>query len=352
MNRPLRKNKLDARDRDIIVDSDGRIFIVLGYIQPENRILSFLKYIPSQNGDWKTESTSYKRYFWGSVESVVDGMQLVPTEYITFDEHFGTELIEVPHDAVFQHLLPEERLSEICRSGPRDRLEEVVVKAVQEIQDALDIHLDDIGVAGSILWKGHNPKFSDVNMNVYGLENAQRLWTDFTSLDSGSPVIRVRAAHEWKRAAQRIHKRIPILPMRDIMTMLSKRKAVYIENQCVGITPVLHPDEAPVSYGSETYQQVSEVPTRLRFKITNAKYGIFYPAIYKGTSPSLNELGGLGIDRVMVYDGAFSGIFSEGDEVELCGTIQQVTPNDSRDLFFQVMIGTKLGAGQEYMRFL
>ena len=35
-----------VRDRDIFRDKQGRMFVTLGYIQPPDRILSFLKYVP------------------------------------------------------------------------------------------------------------------------------------------------------------------------------------------------------------------------------------------------------------------------------------------------------------------
>mgnify|MGYP003943950683 CR=1 FL=1 len=90
---------------------------------------------------------------------------------------------------------------------------------------------------------------------------------------------------------------------------------------------------------------------QLKFTVTDDTYSRFHPAIYEGFTSTMKELEGYSVDRVMVYDGAFGGIFSKGDEVELCGIIQHVIPKDSRDLFYQVMIGTKLGAGQEYIRF-
>ncbi|MHA2423550.1 MAG: hypothetical protein ACXAEF_02110, partial [Candidatus Thorarchaeota archaeon] len=56
-----------VRDRDIIQDNEGRLFVVLGYIQPEDRILSFLKYLTASEGRWEHAGQKYRRIFYGNV---------------------------------------------------------------------------------------------------------------------------------------------------------------------------------------------------------------------------------------------------------------------------------------------
>ncbi|GAG72283.1 unnamed protein product [marine sediment metagenome] len=102
-----------VRDRDIFQDKQGRMFVTLGYIQPPDRILSFLKYVPDKEGKWQAGDTRYKRMFWGSVDSTMEGMSILPQNYTIFDSHFQTDLVEPPRTMIKEYFSPEQRLVEI-----------------------------------------------------------------------------------------------------------------------------------------------------------------------------------------------------------------------------------------------
>jgi predicted nucleotidyltransferase len=340
----------EFRDRDIIMDTDGRIFVVLGYIQPKDRILSFLKYMPDRQGKWSLGGQRYRRMFFGGVDSVVSGLEVVPQDYLSHDLHFGTELLEVPYVRVASHYRPEERLDEIVREGPSDRLEDMALRLAEALHDTLGIPMQDIGVAGSILWKGHNPSFSDINMNVYGFRNSWTLKNEHDAVGSSRDV-RLRKSDEWERGINRILERIPVLSRPDIDMLFQRRFAFYYDDQCIGVTPVLRADEAPIIHGSEKYRTVEPTPVKAAFSVHSVEYGLFNPGIIEGRSEPLDKIGGLSATRVMIYDGIFNGLFNQGDTLEISGTLQQVTadgraPGES----YQLMVGSKSGAGLEYVR--
>ncbi|MFW9907323.1 MAG: hypothetical protein ACFFEF_02000 [Candidatus Thorarchaeota archaeon] len=341
-----------VRDRDIIQDADGRLFVVLGYIQPASRVLSFLKYVPSSEGRWVRSGQKYKRIFYGNVKAVVDGLELVPDEYLIEDTHFGTTLLEVPYTRIIQHYRPDERLNEIIETGPSDRLEEAARGMALAIHDILDIPTDNLGVAGSIAWRGHSPEFSDVNMNVYGYTSSWHLQRSFERVCEDESV-RLRLLSEWDTGISRVLRRIPALTKNDLRRLFARRYAFYYNNQCIGITPVLRPEEAPIRYSSETYTQLLSKPIKAVFHVKNADFGIFHPSLLVGMSDSIKECDDRPVERIMVYDGAFTGLFSAGDKVEVCGTLQKVklTADDEHE-FYQLMVGTKNGAGLEYVRLI
>ena len=338
------------RDRDIIIDRDKRIFVTLGHIQPPDRVLSFLKYIPDNSGKWTSGSQSYRRIFWGGVDSVVNGLRTVPREYLIDDSHFGTELLEIPHENISQHFIPEERLQEIRTSGPSDRLESHAMGLADALHDRLGISYSDIGVAGSILWKGHNPEFSDVNMNIYGFKNSKILQTGFAEVSSASKV-RLRKSGEWVSGISRIRERVPILGDEDIKNLFERRFAFYYDDQCIGVTPVLRNEEVPIAYGSESYRQELAVPITVTFQVEDANYGLFSPGIITGQSPPLKRIHGEKVSRLMIYDGVYNGLLRDGDTLEVTGTLQKVRFQfQDVESIYQLMVGTKLGTGIEYIR--
>ena len=340
----------DVRDRDIFHDVEGRVFVVLGYIQPSDRILSFLKYVPDSAGEWQSGDIKYKRIFWGSVSSTVDGMSQLPPNYIVRDHHFGTDLLEPPTENVAKYFSPEIRLNEILDSGPKDSLEELAKRGADTLHDALGTQYDHIGVAGSILWKGHNMERSDINMNIYGFDDSWILHKNYESLIEGREDARLRELPDWKHAMARVHARVPIMKSEDLENLFTRRKALCLGEICIGITPILLPDEAPIQHGSESYIAISTEPLTIKMEIERAEFGIFHPAIYEGQSPSLDAIDGDSVSRIMVYDGAFGGLLRAGDQVEVTGTLQKVVPTNGDDPFYQIMVGTKSGAGKEFIR--
>ncbi len=337
-----------VRDRDIFRDHQGRMFVTLGYIQPADRVLSFLKYIPDENGKWQAGSTRYKRLFWGSVDSTVEGMSKLPQDYTIFDSHFQTDLVEPPRTSIMEYFSAEQRLREILVE-PKDELEEVVQQAAETLHDELKLPFSNLGISGSILWKGHNPEFSDINMNIYGFKESWLLQENYGSLENKETQTRIRDLPEWDRGIERVKKRVPVLEKSDLQTLFSRRKALCIKDRCIGITPILHPEETLIDHGSESYTTIIQTPVKLSLVVENVDFGIFHPAIYDTESAVIE---GHSVTRVMIYDGAFCGLIKKGDRIEISGTLQRVNLTNTDAELHQIMIGTKAGSGKEYVKIL
>lgn len=337
-----------VRDRDVFHDVAGRVFVVLGYIQPSDRILAFLKYVPDPEGKWMAGDVRYKRIFWGSVDSTVTGMNILPPDYLVEDSHFGTKLMEPPREAVSKYFVPELRLREIIDEGPNDSLEELVYQAATALHDSLNIPFDDIGIAGSILWKGHELGHSDVNMNVYGFENSWKLHDNYESVRDMTEGSRLRELPDWEHAISRVHSRVPVMRTEDLQNLFSRRKALCLDSMCIGITPILRPEEVPIQHGDESYETLSTEPVTIMTHIESTDHGLFHPAIYECRSETLDIIEGERVSRILIYDGVFGGLLRPEDKVEVTGTLQKV--NRGNEILYQIMIGTKNGAGKEFIR--
>jgi predicted nucleotidyltransferase len=281
-------------------------------------------------------------------------MEIIPQNYLKDDSHFGTTLVEVPTACIVEHFRSENRLNELLSEGYDDHLEEFVVKMAESLHETLDIPFENLGIAGSILWKGHNPEFSDINMNIYGFEHSWLLQENYEEVAEENNHIRVRAASEWSNSISRILERIPVVTKEDLQLLFTRRKAFYYDEQCIGITPVLRPPNIPITHQNETYTSLSSSPTRLTMDIEIVEYGLFHPGLYEGHSKPIPELDGATVTRIWVYDGAFTGLLMSDDRVEVSGVIQRVVSKTEPDSepFYQIMVGTKNGAGKEFIRLL
>jgi predicted nucleotidyltransferase len=277
-------------------------------------------------------------------------MDLLPADYLFDDSHFGTELMEPPREVVSKYFKPELRIGEILDEGPKDSLEELVHRGATALHESLDIPLEDLGVAGSILWKGHEPGHSDVNMNVYGFENSWKLHNNYETVRERTQGSSLRELPDWEHAMSRVHSRVPIMDTEDLQSLFARRKALCLDSICIGITPILRPAEIPIEHGSESYVSLSTEPITLTMDIESTDYGIFHPAIYEGSSEPQDSIGGEQVSRILVYDGAFGGLLRPEDRVEVTGTLQKVIRND--EILYQMMVGTKSGAGKEFIRLI
>ncbi|MGD9381530.1 MAG: hypothetical protein PVI03_03720 [Candidatus Thorarchaeota archaeon] len=352
VNQPALVDLPDAvRDRDVIHDSNGRVYVTLGYIQPTDRILSFLKYIPHPEGQWQAHGRRYKRIFWGGGVSATEGMKKAQEDYLFDDAHFGTKLLEVPKTDVQKYFSPEIRVKEIMKSEARDPLEESVALMAQTLHDTLGIPLERLGVTGSVAWKAHDPSFSDINMNIYGFETAWHLQKEYETVAERNSHMRLREMHEWKRTMSRVVERIPVMPLEDMKALFTRRMGLLCNERSIGVMPILLPEEAPITHGSESYTTITPSPVRVKMEITNDTYGLFIPALYESRSKSLDIIDSGHITRIMVYEGSFRGLIRRGDTVEVSGIIQKVTPSNPNDeVFYQMMVGSKAGAGKEFIR--
>jgi len=280
-------------------------------------------------------------------------MAMVPPHYIVDDTHFGTSLLEPPRESISKYFSPELRLSEISREGPRDELESSAKHLAELIHDALGIPLERIGVTGSICWKAHDPARSDINMNVYGYREAWRLQCGFEQLADQNKHVTLRGHSDWGPALCRTMQRFPQLPASVIENLFRRRNELCVDGKCIGIMPVLLPSEVPIQHGSEHYVSMTNDPVSITMNISDARYGIFMPAMYQGISEPVNAIHGARISRIMVYDGMFRGLLRTGDRVEAVGALQRVKSGSEADdghESYQIMIGTKNGYGHEFIR--
>lgn len=352
MNEPaLVKPPQVFRDKDIFHDQEGRVFIAHGFIQPVGRVISYLKYTPSETGRWQVRHQFYDRVFTGGSKDVLEGMARVPSDYLVDDSHFGTELLEVPQGAIAKYYNPELRLKEILKADSLDTLEKRAKEIAEVLHDTLGIPFDTMGVTGSIAWKAHNPSFSDINMNVYGLEMSNRLRLGYDAVIKENSHVRLRTVEEWtKGTIERLRTRVPSLTRDELTFLFQRRKELCIDDFYVGVMPVLLPDEAPIKHGTERYEQLTSEPIRVEMELEVTDYSSFTPAVFNVESSPLDTIRGERVTRVLVYDGAFKDLYLTGDRVEVSGILQRVTVSEGLEVFYQMMVGTKAGAGSGYIR--
>ncbi|MBZ9571405.1 DNA polymerase subunit beta [Methanobrevibacter sp. TMH8] len=171
---------MKVRTRDFIYTTDNLFFASTNYIHPEDRFISFLRYIPDENGD---RTQNGKKYSKVTSEEAYDYLRKNHPEYLYFCEVSQVEMMGVPHNKVKTIIKPEERLNEIIRQEKEIPSENPIIKKLLKVADFFHykagISYDNLGISGSILPNLQKNTVSDIDFVVYGLKNHRKAMETF-----------------------------------------------------------------------------------------------------------------------------------------------------------------------------
>jgi len=193
------------KDRDFVETKEGLVCCVVGYLHPQDQVTAYLKYIPSQDGLWEREGIRYSRsipyYQVSQVENTYTWLKENHPEYILDCPVRDIEVSWVPKNKVKKYYHPFDRLEEIKKKGPKDPLEERLIKLASLLEDSTGIE-GSIGVTGSILTGTHNPKFSDLDLTIYGSNESYEVKKAILELKEASKEIKDISSQEKRRCGK------------------------------------------------------------------------------------------------------------------------------------------------------
>ncbi|MGC1121033.1 MAG: nucleotidyltransferase domain-containing protein [Candidatus Methanofastidiosia archaeon] len=331
------------KDRDFIETVEGMFFCVAGYLHPPDKITAYLKYSPTSQGKWKKGASHFRRelpfYHVFSVSQTIDYLKKNYPHYVHYCPVRNIEMSMVPRDKINQYYVPEERMNQLF-DFPRDELEEKVRAFVEEIMRETSIPLNQLGITGSILIGLHNPAFSDIDLIVYGRENALLIkevlprLPHVTGLDG-------EKREEW------IQHKMDIFDIdRKQAELFAARKWNYgfFDGTYFSLHPTRTDAEITETYGDIRYTGLG--PATIRALITDSSESVFLPARYKVETLEMREGGGeQPVEEIISHEGVYCDVFVEGDIIEARGRLEKA---DSR---YGLVLGS-LHIDPQYIRFM
>lgn len=159
---------------DFIESTEGMIFDVKGLVQPPDRVIAFVRYFPSSEGERKRGNIRYKKVY--DLEERFAFLKKNFPQYVLFDRIFDEDLIEVPREKIAVHYLPQRRLAEIQSNPDPKPLEAKTLDLVHFLTNSAHISPEKLGVSGSLLVNLASDS-SDLDLIVYGEESALKVST-------------------------------------------------------------------------------------------------------------------------------------------------------------------------------
>ncbi len=371
------------KDRDFIRTVEGLFFCVTGYLHPPDRYTAFLKYSPHPDGRWRRVRADqpvadrpvgdrYRReidyYHVANVAETIRYLEQRYPHYVSDCPVRDIRFSMVPADYVDRYYDPQERLREIL-ADPQDSLEAETRGLALEIARCAEIAPDALGVVGSILIRLHHPALSDINLTVYGIDNARQVRA---ALRAGrSPHIRGIDANLGGRWVREMMEWFP-LTEEEARYNVSRRwnygfyanidhASVDIGHASVGRFFGVHPTrtdaEITERYGARIYRGLGSAT--IGATVTGAAEALFQPAVYhvEQVSALTPPEGSEGIEaartpwelvrEIVSYEGRFRDLVepSANVEIEARGKLECVNGQ-----WYRLVVGSTSLASEAYIK--
>ena len=342
------------RDRDFLQTKEGLLFCVVGPLHPPDRVISYLKYIPSRLGVWGRGEKRFRRVMRSyTIPNLLETFSFLERNYPQYLFHssfYNITLTSVPQKSIAEHYRPEEKLAQLLRNSRLDSLQKKLIRFTSFLTETSNIPHELLGVTGSILLDIHQPEFSDMDITVYGLKNSlavkNALIKDYAS--SGSSVKRLEgeALKDWcARNAQRY----PLTPDEASEIYDRKWNLGRFEGTLFSVHPVRLEREVAEEYGEKTYYPVGHATIRAVVH-DNTDY-LFLPSVYRIREVKIVEGPDVtGVLELVSYESLYDSLAEVGESIVVRGKLEHVVNNKTSREHYRILVGSPEGKGMEYIK--
>jgi predicted nucleotidyltransferase len=185
---------LRLRDRDTIITQEGLSFRVLGYSHPKNAYICDAEYAPAEifkSDNPKAYRSKGQHVFYKFYED--EGWKFIQhnfPQHTIFHEMLRKKVIGASHSNIAKTRKPHEELRRLIETRQKDELVKAMQTVLEVTTQSSGLSTRSFGVFGSMLHGFHHPKFSDIDLVIYGRENVIRLCETLQELckDHSSPL--------------------------------------------------------------------------------------------------------------------------------------------------------------------
>lgn len=318
-------------------DHDLNLFIVLGYIHPQEESHAVLKYTTEEERDSKRFLQAQGIYDY---VNALNFLKSKKPHLIKYSDFYDVDLLTIPYSDVEIVYDGVEKLKKIVEN-PSSRIEKLCASFSEIAVENLGFKLEDMGVRGSILYGSPRPD-SDIDITIFGKDKMHY----FREHIDECPGITVMSPLEVERVSEFL-KNISPLSMEEIVSQVSKRKTkLNIEGIPISIKCVR--SEKDIEEDIPAFKTVSCKtlgPAIVKGTVTDSSASLCYPVEYriKDESPERN------VEEILCLESLFAEFVEEGDIIEAKGVLQEVEL-DGRKRYRRVVLSTVELAGQEYIK--
>ncbi len=350
-----------VRTRDFIYTKDNLYFASTNYIHPEDRYISFLRYIPDENGDREKDGVKYRKV--GSEEAYTYLRENHP-EYLYFCDVTNVEMMGVPLDKVERIIKPEHRLLGLKKTvdeGGNVKNPEII-KKLMDVCDFFHyiggISYKNMGISGSILPGLQKDDVSDLDYVIYGLDNHRKAIEAFKKYRNTEVYIEGADKHitlngitddYWDFVYNKRMNDSSLTPEEFKWYENRKANRGTIDGTLFDILATKNYDEIEGKWGDTRYEP--QGISRIECDIESALGAFDNPSLY--TVKNLKILEGVEkeITEIVSFTHTYAGEVIDGEHVIAKGKVEKVI-KDSGENSYRLVVGTTREAIDEYVKLL
>ena len=338
---------LRLRDRDAIITREGLIFRVLGYSHPPDSFACDAEYASSKifkSDDPRAPRGSGEELFYKFYED--EGWKFIQNRYphyMIHHEMLNRKIIGVSLNDIFTTRKPDKVLQQLLKMKAKDGLVSAMQTVVSGVSESSGLSITDFGVFGSMLHGFHHPKFSDIDLVIYGGKNLEELRKTLDELyrsDSAAFKNEFETDQSIKGKNWRFRNLSP-----EEYVWHQRRKLTYalFQDENSGRTiktefePVRNWNEIRNEYDSKTRINVKGW-THILAKVTDDHESPFIPSVYAIEPQEMCEGPREAIEtkRIVSYMEEFRLQAKRGEIIDVRGNLEEVsTPTGN---FFQIAL--------------
>jgi predicted nucleotidyltransferase len=342
------------RDRDFLQTREKFFFCVVSPFHPSDRVISYLKYVPSKLGVWGRGEERFKRVMRAyTIPNLLETFSVLERSYphyLFYSPVYNITMTAVPHEYVMKHFKPEEKLAQLFQTSHLDSLQRKLLRLVSFLAEASNVSLNSFGVTGSILLDIHRPEFSDFDITVYGLKDSLAVKNALTeAYSSSSSMVQCFKEKALKAWCAKKARRYPLTPDEALKIYERKWNLGVFEDTLFSIHPVKLEHELVEQYGDKVYHPLGVVAIRA-VVCENADY-MFLPAVYRVRDvkvvdgPSATD-----IEEVVSYESLYDNLAEVGETILVRGKLERVLDKKTGQKYHRVLVGSPEGKGMEYIK--
>jgi predicted nucleotidyltransferase len=338
------------RDRDAPVTLNGLIFRTYGYDHPLDSCFCDLEYAPetlytSREPRALRDGLStkhYKFYFDGGLKFALKH----DPPYKLRHKALSRDMVGVRERDLSRVVRPDERLQELL-NGDRDTLQRTCVEIIDLITESSSLKSSDFGVFGSLAHGFHNPRYSDLDLIIYGRRELHELRATLEDLYEGG-VLR-NEFDSWTPFDPPAHWNFKLLSKEEY-GLHQKKKGIYAVYDAerlgrevkIEFEPVRRWDEIVNEYDKAiSIRDLGRVEAEM--EVISGDEGGFMPSIYTVRLEEINYgIDSVDVTRVVSYIEEFRLQVEKGERVIVRGNLEEV--ETSNGIFHQIT----LSYGMEY----
>ncbi|MFH0896642.1 MAG: nucleotidyltransferase domain-containing protein [Candidatus Bathyarchaeota archaeon] len=308
------------REGDFIESIEGLIFDVKGLVHPPDRVIAFVRYFPSPEGNRERNGIRYRKVY--DLDERFDLLKKHFPKYLVYDPVLGEKMVEVPTERVARHYQPICKLVQLQSSSNVNSLENKTLNFVNFITDTANISRGKIGVSGSIL-VGLASSSSDLDLIIYGERNALKVDIALKKhLEEGKRLKKFNPEMLKKKHEDRCMKN-GISLENYVFHELRKSFQGSFDGTEFFIRYVKDWDELEEAYGENLYASMGRV--KARGTVVDDSDSLLTPCFYKLDAVEVVE--GTAADPISGIS-SFRGRYCEqacvGESILACGKLERV----------------------------